>query len=124
MPPKCCYCDHFCEIGHILSEKQFPICLRLHDKTFVSQKFPRGRAPQSLYSIIILLANFKPLLTEKLDPPLDFIPCNAELFLYKPWRPKGFFQFEIGIKVFPIYLDTVNRDYFATLVFTYFLSLY
>ena len=36
--------------GHILSEKQCPICLRLHDKTFGSQKFPRGRSPRPLYS--------------------------------------------------------------------------
>ena len=26
-------------------------------------------------------------------------PYNAEIFLYKPWRPKGFFQFEIIINV-------------------------
>ena len=26
-------------------------------------------------------------------------PYNAELFLYKPWRLKGYFQFEIIINV-------------------------
>ena len=25
--------------------------------------------------------------------------CNAEIFLYKPWKPKGFFQFEIIINI-------------------------
>ena len=26
-------------------------------------------------------------------------PYNAEIFLYKPWRPKDFFQFEIIVNV-------------------------
>ena len=28
-----------------------------------------------------------------------FNPYSAELFVYKPWRPKGFFQFENIINV-------------------------
>ena len=35
-----------------------------------------------------------------MKPTFDqFSPYNAELFLYKPWRPKGYFQFEIVINV-------------------------
>ena len=30
------------------------------------------------------------------DSPIN--PYRTEIFLYKPWRPKGFFQFEIIIK--------------------------
>ena len=30
---------------------------------------------------------------------IQFKPYNAEFFLYKPWRPKGFFQYEIIITV-------------------------
>ena len=30
---------------------------------------------------------------------LSVNPLNAEYFLYKPWRPKGFIQFEIIINV-------------------------
>ena len=26
-------------------------------------------------------------------------PYNAEIFVYKPWRPKGLFQFEIIINI-------------------------
>ena len=41
------------------------------------------------------------------DPPTEknskvfqrFDPYNAELILYKSWRPKGLFQFEIIINV-------------------------
>ena len=37
-------------------------------------------------------------------------PYNAEIFVYKPWRSKGFFQFEIIINVlvsfFLLYLNT------------------
>ena len=29
-------------------------------------------------------------------------PYNAEIFLYKSWKPKGFFQFEIIIDVFAL----------------------
>ena len=29
-----------------------------------------------------------------------FNPYNTEIFLYKPWSPKGFSQFEISINVF------------------------
>ena len=30
---------------------------------------------------------------------VDLTQYNAGIFLYKPWRPKGFFQFEIIINV-------------------------
>ena len=37
---------------YILSEKQCPICLRLHEKTSGNKKFPGGRAPRPLHSKI------------------------------------------------------------------------
>ena len=65
--------------GDILSERQCPICLRLHDKTFGNQKFPRGRVPLPLYSKIFVLPNFNPPPpTEKLDPPL---PDSERVFM-------------------------------------------
>ena len=44
----------------LLSEKQCPICLRLHEKAFRNQTFPRGRVPRPLYSKIFVLSNCKP----------------------------------------------------------------
>ena len=44
--------------GDILSEKQCPICLRLHEKTFRNQKFPRGRAPRPLYIDMLGISHF------------------------------------------------------------------
>ena len=49
----------FLWLGDILSEKQCQLCLRLHEKTFGNQKYPRGRAPWHLYSKIFFLTNFK-----------------------------------------------------------------
>ena len=59
--------------GDILSEKQWPICLRLHEKAFGNQKFPRGRAHRPLYSNFFLSNYNPPPLTEKLDPPLEVL---------------------------------------------------
>ena len=28
-----------------------------------------------------------------------FNPYNAEIFVYKPWRPKGFLQLEVNINI-------------------------
>ena len=54
----------------ILSEKQCPICLRLHEKTFGNQKISRGSAPRPLYSKIFFYQILNPHLIEKLYPPL------------------------------------------------------
>ena len=62
--------------GDILSEKQCPICLRLHEKAFGNQKISRGRAPRPLHSEIFLLSNCTP-------PPHQkswIRPCNV----YRP----------------------------------------
>ena len=51
--------------GDILSEKQCPIRLRLHEKAF--------GAPRQLYSRLLFLSNLTPPpLTEKLDPSLGY----------------------------------------------------
>ena len=58
--------------GAILSEKQCPIWLRLHEKTFGKQTFFRGGgAPRPLYSKIFVypILNPPPPLIEKLDSP-------------------------------------------------------
>ena len=34
-----------------------------------------------------------------LGSQIGFNPYNADIFLYKPWRPKGFVQFQIIINV-------------------------
>ena len=50
----------FLWFGDIQSEKQCPICLILHEKTFGNQQFSRGLAPRSLYSKIFLFVTFWP----------------------------------------------------------------
>ena len=35
-----------------------------------------------------------------------FNPHYAEIFLYKPWRPEGFSQFVVNIKLCPFHLNT------------------
>ena len=67
--------NHICllgvslRFGDILSEKQCSISLRLHEKAFGNQKFPRGWAPRPLHSIFFVKFQ-NPHLTEKLDSPL------------------------------------------------------
>ena len=60
--------------GDILSEKQCPICLRLHEKTFGNR---------TLYSKIFFLSNFNSPLTGKLD---------ASLQLARLWRMSSIVQ--------------------------------
>ena len=35
---------------------------------------------------------------------------KAEIFLYDPWRPKGFFQFEIIVNVLVVNLFRLNLN--------------
>ena len=69
------------DLSHVDGEETF----------FASIKPPRPRTKR------LTLAWKAAVLTTTLGPP----PFNiyAEILLYKPWRPKGFFQFEIIIDV-------------------------
>ena len=54
------------------------------------------------YSVILVID------VQKLNYPIK--PCNAEIFICRPWRPNGFFSilghYKCLSRVFPFYLNT------------------
>ena len=99
--------------GDILSEKQCPICHRLHEKTFRNQKFLRGRASWPLYSIFL----FSPYCTP--PPPSHWKARSAPDRVV--WKETNFVFLHPLYKIVPISLNIFFCSYYNTMVLWFLL---
>ena len=91
--------------GDIISEKQCPICLRLHEKAFENQNFPRGRAPRppqpnlKLISGLIFLQTCRMRLkrdddgSEERDSDVDLVTLSLHVLRGTPILHVAYLQF-------------------------------